>query len=415
MKQTPSPAANGRSLRRLPRNVWAVTLGSFLTDISSEMIVYLIPLFLANVLGVRTAAIGLIEGIAETTASLLKVVSGRLSDRLGRRKWLAVSGYAVSTLAKPFLAIAGSWPAVLAVRFAERVGKGIRTAPRDALVADSIAPQHRGLAFGLHRAGDTAGAFIGLLIAMLVVWLVQGDQLTLSAHTFHTLVWLSVIPAVLAVLALASLLQETPAKERPSLPRFQWRTLPLPLRRFILLVTLFTLGNSADAFLVLRAQERGATIVQTMGMLLLFNGVYTAVSGPAGALSDKVGRKRLLVGGWLWYALVYAGFALARQPWHIWGLYALYGLYYGVTEGSAKAFVADLAPAAQRGTAYGLFNAAVGLAALPGSLLAGLLWQGVGVWPGFGPAAPFAVGAVLALAAAVLLSFLHLQTPVAEL
>ncbi len=402
------------NIRRLPRNVWAVTLGSFLTDISSEMIVYLIPLFLANVLGVRTVTIGFIEGIAETTASLLKVISGRFSDKIGRRKWLTISGYTLSTIAKPFLALAASWGAVFAVRFTDRVGKGIRTAPRDALIADSISKEHRGLAFGLHRAGDTAGAAIGLLLALIVIWLAQGSRLTLSRHTFQIMVGISIIPALLAVIALAVLLQEKPQQKlqtttKPEQPRFSWNNLERPFRHFLGIVVLFTLGNSADAFLILRAQERSVPILATMGMLLLFNLIYAAVSGPAGILSDKIPRRKLLAGGWMMYAFVYVGFALAQTGWHIWLLFALYGLYYGLSEGTAKAYVADLVHPDQRGTAYGLYNAAVGIAALPGSLIAGLLWQGAGKWNGFGPQAPFAFGAALAVIA-TLLVLLHNPT-----
>lgn len=396
--------------KKLPRNIWILTIGSFLTDISSEMIVYLIPLFLANVLGVQTAAIGLIEGVAETTASLLKLISGRLSDWLGQRKSLTVGGYALSTLAKPFLVLANSWTAVLLVRFTDRVGKGIRTAPRDALIADSIEPERRGWAFGIHRAGDTFGAALGLIIAFTVVWLTQGNALTLEANTFHRLVWLSFIPAALAVVALAFGLQEkkgvigAPGTTGP----WGWQELGRPFKGFLLLVLLFTLGNSSDAFLVLRAQERGQSVLGVMGMLITFNLVYAFVSSPASTLSDKIGRKRLLVAGWLLYAFIYAGFAFAQTSGQVWVLFGLYGIYYGLTEGSAKAFVADLVPANQRGTAYGLFNAAVGLAALPASLIAGLLWQGAGRWAGFGAQAPFAWGAALALCAALGLIFSQL-------
>jgi MFS family permease len=392
-------------IRRLPRNIWVLTGGSFLTDISSEMIVHLIPLFLANVLGVRTVTIGLIEGVAETTASLLKVFSGRYSDRLGRRKWLTVAGYGLSTIAKPFLVLANSWTAIFAVRFTDRVGKGIRTAPRDALVADSIAPEQRGLAFGLHRAGDTAGAAIGLLTALIVVWLAQGGGLTLQPATFRTLVWISVIPAALAVLLLAAGIRENPVgtKREEEKKPLSWRELGRPFKRFLFVVALFTLGNSADAFLVLRAQERGLSVSGVMALLVLFNLIYAIISGPASALSDKIGRRRLLVSGWLLYALLYAGFALAQTGWQMGLLFAAYGVYYGLTEGSAKAFVADLVLPEQRGTAYGFYNAAIGVMALPASLLAGLLWQGIGSWTGFGPSAPFVFGAVLALAATGLL------------
>ncbi len=401
-KKTPAKFS-WQAVRSLPRNIWVLTLASFLTDVSTEMIIHLIPLFLANVLGVRTVTVGLIEGVAETTASLLKVWSGRLSDWLGQRKWLTVSGYALSTLVKPFLVLANSWQSVLGVRFFERMGKGIRTAPRDALVADSIAPEKRGLAFGLHRAGDTAGAALGLLLALIVIWRLQGRELILARTTFHTLVWLSVIPALLAVIVLATGIYEVKATEDEKRLNDIHASLPPLFKRFLAVVVLFTLGNSSDAFLVLRAQERGVTILGVMGMLLAFNVVYAAVSGPAGSLSDKVGRRRFLVAGWLLYALIYLGLALAQTAVQIVGLVVVYGLYYGLTVGTAKSFVADLVPQAQRGTAYGWYNGAVGLAALPASVLAGLLWQGVGGWGGFGAQAPFLFGAAVALAAVGLL------------
>jgi len=389
--------------RRLPRNIWVLTLVSFLTDISSEMIVHLIPLFLANVLGVRTITIGLIEGVAETTTSLVKIISGRYSDRLGRRKWLTVVGYGLSTVAKPFLALANSWQAVFAVRFTERIGKGIRTAPRDALIADSISEDKRGLAFGVQRAGDTAGATLGILAAMGVVWLAQGSAFTLSRSTFETLIWLSVIPAVLAVIILIAGIQENktrPASDRE--PGARGR-LSSPFKRYLSIIVIFTLGNSADAFLLLRAQEQGMNILSILGLLLLLNVIYTVVAGPAGSLSDRIGRKDLLVAGWSLYAAVYLGFALMSASWQLLLLFGLYGLYYGLTEGVAKAYVADLAQKDMRGAAYGWFNAAVGLTALPASLLAGLLWQGAGDWSGFGPAAPFFFSALLTAAAILLL------------
>ncbi len=388
--------------RTLPRNVWAVTLTSFLTDVSSEMIFNLLPLYLANVLGVRTGLIGFIEGVAETVASLLKVFSGWFSDRLGTRKRLAVGGYALSTVIKPLLYLADSWGAVLAVRFGDRVGKGVRTAPRDALVADSIAADQRGLAFGLHRAGDSAGAFVGVAIALGVVWVSERGALTLSRETFQRLVLISLVPAGLAVVALIALARERPPGVRGEPPRLSLHGFDAPFRRFLFLVVLFTLGNSADAFLILRAQERGLGVLGILGMLATYNAVYAMASGPAGSLSDRVGRRRLVAGGWLLYAGIYLGFALSTAAWHVWALFAFYGLYYGVVEGAAKALVADLVPTTRRGTAYGLYHAGVGLAALPASVIAGVLWQGLGAWPGLGPAAPFAYGAALALAAAIL-------------
>ena len=395
-------------LASLPRNVWVVTLTSFLTDISSEMLSNLLPLFLFNVLGAKTNVIGLIEGTAETTASVLKVFSGWLSDRLGQRKWLAVGGYALSAFSKPFLFFANSWGWVLGVRFGDRLGKGLRTAPRDALVADSIDEKQRGLAFGLHRAGDTAGAVVGLLVALGVVWFVQRADLTLERSTFHTLVLFSIIPAALAVIGLALGARETPipAERRAArAPSFSLAAFDARFKFFLFIVILFTLGNSSDAFLILRAQAAGLPVLGVLGMMITFNAVYTLVSGPAGALSDRVGRRRLIVGGWAVYGLIYLGFARVTVGWQAWALMAVYGIYYGLTEGVAKALVADLVPAEKRGTAYGLFNAAIGLTAFPASFIAGILWQGAFGWNGFGPGAPFYFGAVMALLACALMLF----------
>jgi MFS family permease len=398
-------AEDRRGWRALPRNVWVLSVTSFLTDASSEMIVNLLPLFLANVLGAGTAVVGLIEGVAETTASLLKVFSGWFSDRSGQRKWLTVAGYGLSTLAKPFLYLANSWSWVLGVRFAERTGKGVRTAPRDALIADSIGEEQRGLSFGVHRAMDTAGAFAGLLVAAAVIWVTQAGGGALERSTFQMVVLLSIVPAVLAVLVLAFGARDVPRRgEGAGAPSLTLRGFDARFRGFLLIVVLFTLGNSSDAFLILRAQERGLSVLGVMGALLALNLVYTLVSSPAGALSDRIGRRRVIIGGWLIYGLVYLGFALVRAGWQVWFLYALYGVYYGMTEGVVRALVADIVRPDQHGTAYGVLNAAIGVTAFPASLIAGLLWQGVGPWEGLGPAAPFLFGAGLALAAALLMA-----------
>jgi MFS family permease len=392
--QPPTPIA-----RRLHPNIWFLTIGSFLTDVSSEMLTNLIPLFLYNVLGVQTSIIGLIDGIAETTASLVKIYSGALSDRLGKRKTLTVLGYAVSTISKPFLYFATTWEWVLGVRFSDRVGKGVRTAPRDALLADSTKSNQRGLAFGLHRAGDTAGAFVGLGIAALIIWLTQSGAAELTRHTFQDVVLASIIPAVLAVLILAFGVKEvaTARKQTTHLPTLNWKTFDKRFRAFLIVVIIFTLGNSSDSFIILRGQNRGLTVLQIMGMLMTFNAIYALLAGPLGSLSDRVGRRKLMLIGWTIYGLVYLGFALSHTGVEIWILYAIYGIYYALTEGVAKALVADIVPQEQRGTAYGLFNAAIGFSALPASLIAGVLWQVIS------PAAPFVFGASLAIIAGFLL------------
>jgi MFS family permease len=393
--------------RRLPRNVWIVTVTSFLTDVSSEMVSNLLPLFLFDVLGAKTSAIGVIEGMAESTASLLKVFSGWLSDRMGSRKGLAVLGYAISTAAKPFLYLASSWPWVLGVRVADRIGKGVRTAPRDALVADSVSEKQRGLAFGIHRAGDTAGAVIGIGIALILLLATQHGAAALSRSTFQLIVLISVVPALLAVLVLAFGAREVRApKQASAAVRLTLTGFDTRFRLFLVIVVIFTLGNSSDAFLILRAQNVGLSVPGVLGMMMTFNLIYALGSGPAGALSDRVGRKRLLIGGWLLYGVVYLGFARAVAGWQAWAWMGVYGLYYALTDGVARAFVADMVPAERRGTAYGVYNAAIGLTAFPASLIAGLLWQGFGGWPGLGPAAPFVFASALAIISTVLLLLL---------
>lgn len=400
-----------RSGRPLPRNLWAVTITSFLTDISSEMLASLLPIFLFSILGVRTALIGVIEGVAETTASLLKIFSGWFSDRIQLRKPLAVLGYGLSTVAKAGLYFAASWAGVLAVRLADRAGKGLRTAPRDALVAESIGAQRRGLAFGLHRAGDTAGAFAGLLIAWFVLR-GTGEGASFGRPDFQNLVLGSLIPAALAVLVLAFGSRETGRSAAPRSQSIGLAGLDRSFLFFLAVVVLFALGNSSDAFLILRAQDAGLSVSAVLGMMITFNLTYAAVSTPAGALSDRFGRRRLLLLGWFLYALVYAGFAALREGWQAWLLMIAYGVYYGLTEGVARALVADLVAPERRGSAYGVYHAAVGLAAFPASLIAGVLWQGAFGWEGFGASAPFVFGAALALVAALLLAASPASPPV---
>jgi len=411
MTSAPVSSTRSRTLaawRSLPRNVWVVTLTSFLTDISSEMVLNLLPLFLKNVLGVKTDIIGVIEGVAETTSSLLKIFSGWLSDKLRARKWLTVAGYGLSAASKPFLYFVTSWWGVLAVRFSDRVGKGIRTSPRDALIADTIDEHHRGAAFGLHRAGDTGGAALGILIALIIVLATQSGRIDLVRSTFQTIVLISILPAVLAVLVLGIGARDVPISGQREAPRLTLRGFDRRFQWFLLAIVVFTLGNSADAFLILRAQDRGLSVAGILGMLLTFNVVYALVSGPAGMLSDRIGRRSLILGGWIVYGLLYLGFGLASRAWEIWMLYALYGIYYGAAEGAARALVADLVKPERRGIAYGVYNAAVGIMALPASVIAGVLWQGAFGWNGLGASAPFLFGAIMALCAVAI--FVSTQT-----
>ena len=382
-------------------NIFFLGLVSFLTDISSEMIFSIFSLFLFNVLHTPTTIIGLIEGAAGSIASLVRIFSGWLSDKLRKRKSLTILGYGLSTIAKPFMYIATTWGIAFGVRFADRVGKGIRTAPRDALVADSLTPEQRGKGFGLHRAMDTFGAAMGIISAIVVVYLYQGNDWALTRSTYQQLVFIGVIPAVLALFVFFFIRE--PKRETPSgispiaklgglLSGFDKR-----FKIFLGIIFLFTLGNSSDAFLVLRAQNLGNPVLYILLMLVLFNLIYASISTPAGMLSDKLGRKRVILFGWLIYTLVYLGFALAspEASWQLWILFGLYGVYYGLAEGVARAFVADLVPAEKRGTAYGLFHGVVGITLLPASLIAGWLWQVVN------PAAPFLFGSALAFLAMI--------------
>ncbi len=384
-------------------NVFFLGIVSFLTDVSSEMIFTLVPLFLCNVLGAATTVVGLIGGLSESIDALFRMFSGWFSDRIGKRKSLAVAGYTVSTIAKPFMYLASTWGMVLGVRFGDRVGKGIRTSSRDALLADSAPPGERGRSFGFHRAMDTSGAVTGLAIAAVVVYLVQGDGgLGLSLKTYQWLVLIGIVPAVLSVVILLRFVKE---RERRPLPDDSYRPgfnlfklaagFDTRFKLFLVVMALFTLGNSSDFFVVLRAQDIGFSVLHIVLMLILFNATYAAVALPAGKLSDRLGRRRIIAMGWGVYALAYLGFALAGATWQVWLLFAGYGVYYGVVEGVARAFVADLVPPEKRGTAYGLYHGVVGLTLLPASLIAGWLWQA------HSPEAPFFFGAGMAAIATI--------------
>ncbi len=399
MTETSRPAAAEGAVSPSPRlrllggNVLVAGLVSFFTDISSEMIVPVLPLFLAVTLRAPVAAVGLIEGIAESTASILRVFSGWLSDRAGRRKPLVVAGYTLSNLTKPLLAVAGTWPHVLAIRFVDRLGKGVRTAPRDALIADSVVAERRGLAFGFHRAMDTAGAAVGPLLAFAV--------LALAAENYRAVFWTAAVPGAVAILASALFLRDVGRPAAPARPpRLSFAGLGRPFAYFTLAATIFALGNSSDAFLILRARNLGLSPAAIPLVYFAFNMVYALLSTPAGALSDRMGRRRMLVVGYAVFAVVYFGFALLRAPaarWAVPALFLVYGAYYALTEGAQRALVVDLVPAPLRATALGTFATATGLALLPASLIAGRLWDSLGA------SAPFFYGGTTATAALLLL------------
>lgn len=404
-----APGEQPLSLKGLDRNVKVLGLVSLLNDLSSEVTVRTLPLFLANVLGVGTAIIGLIEGVAETTATLLKIVSGYLSDRLGRKKTLTLWGYGLSGFTKPLLYFADTWGLVLAVRFADRVGKGIRSAPRDALIAEVTPQAQRGRAFGFNRAMDKLGAVIGLVLAAWVLSIMQSDG-ALTRSGYQALVLLAVIPGIATVFILAAGVREPASSQANAagglgINILVWKNLDSRFKFFLAIVVLFTLGNSSDAFLMLRAQTVGFSTMKIFLLVAAFSLTISISSLPAGILSDRLGRSELIIAAWLMYSLIYLGFAIATAAWHVAVLYILYGFYYGAFQGAASALVADLVPSDRRGTAYGLFNAAIGVAAFPASLIAGLLWQ----W--FSPSAPFYFGAALAFLAVCLLLRIPYREP----
>jgi len=397
-----------RKIWGLTPNVFFLGVVSFLTDISSEMIFTLVPLFLANVLGCGTMIIGLVGGISESADALLRIFSGWVSDRIKKRKILAVIGYSISTIAKPFMYLASTWGVVLGVRFGDRVGKGFRTSSRDALIADSSPALERGKSFGFHRMMDTSGAVVGLIISAIVIFFMQGRGLELGLDTYRQLVLIGIAPAAIAVFVLIRFVREHRVSQsagpsyRPSFNLFQMvRTFDTRFKIFLVIMALFTLGNSSDFFVVLRAQNMDLSVFQIVLMLITFNATYAAISLPAGRLSDRLGRRRVIALGWGIYAGIYLGFALTSEVWQIWLLFAGYGIYYGLVDGVARAFVADLVPGEKRGTAYGLYHGVVGLVLLPASLIAGWLWAT------YSPAAPFFFGAGLAaLAVAGLMIFI---------
>ena len=395
---SPPPVAAERP--KLGRNVYALAVVSFFTDVSSEMIYPLLPVFLTSMLGASASFVGAIEGAAESTAALLKLASGWWSDRVRRRKPLVVVGYVIASAMRPLVAIAQSASQVLAIRVGDRIGKGLRNSPRDALIADSVHPSIRGRAFGFHRGADNFGGVLGPLIAFAVLnwWHVP----------LRTVFWLAAIPGVVAVLAAVFGVREVRrARDVASAGERSVPTLHEPLGgRFwavLAIIFIFTLGNSTDAFLLLRANQLGVPVALAPILWAVLHVVKTTSNVPGGALSDRVGRKPALAAGWLLYAAVYFAFARASATWHAWALFATYGLFFGLTEGAERALVSDIVPAQRRGVAYGWYYLAIGVGAFPASLIFGELWDARG--SGFA----FIVGATLALVAAVAIFFVPVK------
>lgn len=375
----------------LEKNVFYTGLVSFFMDLSSEMVYPLVPLFLTSILGVNKSVIGLIEGIAESTASLLKVVSGLLSDRMGNRKNLMIAGYGLAVMSRPILALAGTWHHILTARFVDRLGKGVRTAPRDAIIAEATPSANLGSSFGFHRAMDTAGAVIGPGIAFVLLGTLSLD--------YRSVFWLSILPGSIAVMIIIVCVAE---KKRRSTAGFQktQRIERVRLGRqalcFIAFATLFALGNSSDAFLILRAQQIGVPARVVPVLYLVFNLVYAAAALPAGIAADKFGRKRIILAGVLMFVAVYFGFGATQSSAAVWILFCLYGVFMGLTEGIQKAHLATIIPENATATGFGAYGTATGLAMLPASMIAGWLWDHVS------PSAPFYFGAFTAGAAALI-------------
>jgi MFS family permease len=380
------------AIRRLPRTVWLLGLISLVNDSASDMIYPLVPLYLTSVLMAGPKALGLIEGVAEAAASLLKLAAGVLADRSRRAKSLVVAGYAIAGIARPMIAFASSWFGVLVCRFADRIGKGLRSAPRDAMLVHSVAADQRGLAFGLHRAMDNAGAVIGPLAAAAL--------LALGMPIRHVL-FAAIVPALI-VLWLTLAIDEPQIERAPNPVRFSWslREFPPRFRRYLLVLALFMLGNSSNMFLLLRARQLGLGEAQVPIVWALVSLVAALLSTPLSGLSDRFDRRKLIVGGWTIYAALYLAFGLMpAKTWLLWPMFAAYGVFLAATEGAEKALVADMVPRAQAGTAFGWYNLVVGVALLPASMLFGWLWSEAS------PLMAFAFGSGCALGAALLLRF----------
>ena len=384
-------------LLNLPRPVWLIGWVSLATDAASEAIYPLLPFFLTQVLGAGAISLGLVEGAAEAVNSVLKILSGRAADRAPTKRPLVLLGYGISSLVRPLIAVAGSWTHVFAVRVADRLGKGIRGAPRDAMLAAWTTPTTRGKVYGFHRAMDHTGAVLGPVLATLFLYAYPGQ--------YRTLFVLTIVPGAIAVILILFIREEEPARnvERTtradaasSSPRAE-EPLPRRLRDFLLVLTLFTLGNSTDAFLLLKLTDVAGSALYIPLMWAALHVVKASLSVVGGSWSDRIGRRAVIAIGWIVYAIVYAGFAVSHSLGPLVAWFLLYGVYFGFTEGTEKALVADLAPVARRGWAFGLYNAVLGAGSLVASVLFGVLWSTCGA------AVAFGTGAALALLATALL------------
>ena len=382
-----------RKLLGLPRNVVALGMVSLFMDISSEMIYPLIPLFLNNVLLASKTYIGLIEGVAESTASVLKVFSGWLSDKLGKRKSIILWGYGISVFSRPILAIATSWLGVLTYRFTDRLGKGVRTAPRDAIIADSTESGSLGKAFGFHRSMDTVGAVIGPALAFLI--------LALPGGRFQTVFWISMIPGFFALACIAIFVNDVKRQthaniETAFLSSVSFGRLERNFKAFLTVVTIFTLGKTSEAFLILRVQELGVAVAAIPLLYLSFNGVSALLSTPLGIMADRIGKRRMVLASYVFFAVIFLGFAFATSQLHGWLLFFAFGVFVAMNEGVQRAYVATMIEPEIMATGYGIYHTIVGLAALPSSIIGGALWEH------FGPQALFFYGAAMALIASLL-------------
>jgi len=386
----------------ISKNVFVLGLVSFFNDVASEMIYPIVPIFLTTVLGAPVAIVGLIEGIAESTASVLKVVSGWLSDKLQKRKPFVVAGYSFSAISKILLSLAFSWPFVLFARFIDRFGKGVRTSARDALIAESSDTSTRGKSFGFHRALDTLGAVVGPLIALLAIHFLDNN--------FRLIFFLAFIPACIGILLLLFFVKERKkeANLSPAL-NLSWRNLDPSFKIFLLISFVFALGNSSDAFLILRAQNLGLSVILVVALYVLFNFTYAIFSMPAGIISDKVGPKKVLLAGFLLFSAVYLFFGLAHSSLFLWLLFPVYGMYMALTEGVSKAYISNLVPQEKTGTAFGIYQTTIGLCTFFASLIAGLLWTYIGV------SAPFIFGSIMAVISAFLFVVLEKKIKLAKI